>query len=120
MFSGRYGGFPILATAAIALSAGCASGGALTASGSAIVPAQSVARVDAATLAPAPKWIAVSDEENNGVTIYDPSGNTLALLYGFGFPQGLASDLNSDLYVADDGNSRILIFPPASRASQRR
>jgi hypothetical protein len=105
MLSRRYGSFHILATAAIALSAGCAGGGsAPTTPGSVTAHVQSIAR--------AANMIAVSGTENSDVGVFDPSGHTLADLSGFNYPQGLASDIKGNLYVADTINSRIQIYPP--------
>jgi hypothetical protein len=116
MFPTRFSGFPILATVALGLSTGCAGGGSGVATpGSALAPVQSIARaalVDSAGLARATKIVAVSDDEDDAVIAYDPAGHTLAVLSDFNFPQGLANDINGDLYVADQLNSRIQIYAP--------
>jgi sugar lactone lactonase YvrE len=51
--------------------------------------------------------IAISDAENNVVNVYNPAGSQIAELTGFSEPQGMASDIKGDLYVADTENSRI-------------
>jgi hypothetical protein len=51
--------------------------------------------------------IAISDDANNVVDVYDAAGSEIAQLTGFSLPQGLASDIKGDLYVADTENSRI-------------
>jgi len=54
--------------------------------------------------------IAISDAADNVVNVYDSSGNLLAQLTGFSEPQGMASDIKGDLFVADTANSRIQIY----------
>jgi hypothetical protein len=69
MFSRHYAGFPILAAAALTLSAGCAGGGAaVTTPRSVLTQVQSSAG--------SPNMIAVSGTVNNDVAVYDPSGRT--------------------------------------------
>jgi NHL repeat len=58
------------------------------------------------------KKIFVSDAVNNVVNIYNSSGKQLAQLAGFIEPQGLATDSNGKLYVADTVDSRIQIYAP--------
>ena len=123
MFSKRSGGFTILATAALALSAGCAGGGSGVATpGAVVAPVRSAAHaafVDSAAVARATKIIAVSDDEDDAVITYDPSGHVLAVLSDFNLPQGLANDINGDLYVADQLNNRIQIYAPGFKGKPK-
>ena len=103
MFSRHYAGFPILAAAALTLSAGCAGGGAaVTTPRSVLTQVQSIANTT--------RMIAVSGTVNSDVDVFDPSGRTLDDLSGFQTPQGLASDAKGNLYIADEGNNRIQIY----------
>jgi hypothetical protein len=64
--------------------------------------------------------IFVSDAVNNVVNIYSPAGKQLAQITGFSQPQGLATDLKGNLYVADTSNSQILVFaPPYTKAPKK-
>jgi len=58
------------------------------------------------------KEIFVSDAVDNVVNIYNSSGKQLAQLTGFSEPQGLATDVKNNLYVADTNNSQILVYAP--------
>jgi hypothetical protein len=49
---------------------------------------------------------------DNVVNIYNTSGKQLGQLTGFNQPQGLATDGQGNLYVADTGNSRIQVYAP--------
>ncbi|MBD5656612.1 MAG: hypothetical protein IAI50_15745, partial [Candidatus Eremiobacteraeota bacterium] len=53
---------------------------------------------------------AVSDAENNVVDIFNSSGKLIAQLSNFSEPQGLASDIDGNLYIADTSNSQIQIY----------
>jgi hypothetical protein len=113
---------PALALFAVSMAAGCAGGGT-----SATVPAPGAATaqtakqaafIDAGRAAASPTatpttLIAVSDDENEGVSIYNASGQRIKSLVAFFFPQGLASDSTGNLYVADQTDSRIQVFTPA-------
>jgi NHL repeat len=68
--------------------------------------------VDVKAIQAAATKIFVSDALNNVVDIYNPAGKQLAQLTGFSQPQGLATDLKGNLYVADTNNSQILVFAP--------
>jgi hypothetical protein len=54
--------------------------------------------------------IALSDRNNNVVDIVNPAGTLIGELTGFNGPQGMASDIKGDLYIADSVNSRIVIY----------
>lgn len=55
----------------------------------------------------------VSDSLHNVVNGYDQATGTLLIhLTGFDIPQGLASDGHGNIYVADSGNQRVLVFAP--------
>jgi DNA-binding beta-propeller fold protein YncE len=57
----------------------------------------------------------VSDVFNNVVNGYDQAtGDLLIQLSGFETPLGLASDVHGNIYVADSGNQRVLVFAPGS------
>jgi DNA-binding beta-propeller fold protein YncE len=123
MFSKRYGGFAFVAAAALGLSVGCAGGGSgIATPGAAVAPVQSAAHeafLDSGAVARATKIVAVSDDEDNAVIAYDPSGHVLTVLSDFNFPQGLANDINGDLYVADQLNSRIQIYAPGFKGKPK-
>jgi len=109
---------------ALAAGSGCSGGGSGPATPAApVAPVQDIASghmvVDSAALTRATKTIAVSDDENAAVIVFDPSGKTLAVLSGFGFPQGLANDTEGDLYVADQTNSRIQVYAPGFKAKPK-
>jgi NHL repeat len=57
-----------------------------------------------------PSTVAVSDDGNNTVDIFDESGTMQAQLTGFSEPQGLASDRQGNLYIADTEDSRIQVY----------
>ena len=64
--------------------------------------------------------IFVSDAADNVVNIYNTKGKQLAQLTGFSQPQGLATDLKGNLYVADTNNSQILVYaPPYTKAPKK-
>ena len=64
--------------------------------------------------------IFVSDAINNVVNIYNPAGKMIGQLTGFSQPQGLATDTKGNLYVADTGNSQILVYaPPYTKAPKK-
>ena len=64
--------------------------------------------------------IFVSDASNNVVDIFNTSGKMIGQLTGFSQPQGLATDLKGNLYVADTNNSQILVFaPPYKKAPKK-
>jgi len=76
--------------------------------------------VNVAAMQAAATKIFVSDAANNVVNIYNTSGKQLAQLTGFSQPQGLATDLKGNLYVADTNNSQILVFkPPYNKAPKK-
>jgi len=76
--------------------------------------------VNSAAMATAATKIFVSDARNNVVNIYNTSGKQLAQLTGFSQPQGLATDIKGNLYVADTNNSQILVFaPPYKKAPKK-
>jgi hypothetical protein len=110
----RFSAFPTSAVVALSF-AGCGSAGSgritpVTQSAS----TQRVVRsafVNSAAIARATKLIAVSDDEDAAVIVFDSSGKTVAVLSGFSFPQGLANDTEGNLYVADQTNNRIQIYP---------
>jgi len=54
----------------------------------------------------------VSDYLNGVVNIYNTAGKQLGQITGFSGPQGLATDLKGNLYVADTNNSRIQVYAP--------
>jgi hypothetical protein len=54
----------------------------------------------------------VSDAANNVVNLYNLAGKQLAQLTGFSEPQGLTVDADGNLYVANTGDSNILIYAP--------
>src|ERR1700722_6777490 len=54
-----------------------------------------------------PSTVAISDDGNNTVDIFDESGTMQAQLTGFSEPQGLASDRQGNLYIADTENAPI-------------
>jgi sugar lactone lactonase YvrE len=58
--------------------------------------------------------IAISDSTNNVVDVYSPTGSLVSTLTGpapgFSEPQGMTSDINGDLFVADTANSRIVRY----------
>jgi len=57
----------------------------------------------------------VSDALDNVVNGYDQAtGNLVIQLTGLSAPRGLASDAEENLYVADSGNQRVLVFAPGS------
>ena len=86
----------------------------------------SVARPDVVPFAPSPVHafvdvkgiketatkIFVSDAANDVVNIYNTKGKQLAQLTGFSEPQGLTTDAKGNLYVANTGDSNILIYAP--------
>lgn len=75
-------------------------------------PARNVARripLDVKALANASRVVAVGDS-NGPIDLFDGSGNLLGQLAGATSPQGLASDLKGDVYVADYGSSSIEIY----------
>jgi len=87
--------------------------------------ATSVARPDVVAGPPAPvhpfvnvhglaksTTIFVSDAEDGVVNFYNTSGKQLGQLTGFEEPQGLASDTNGNVYVADTENARIQVYAP--------
>jgi len=65
------------------------------------------ADVDAATKAA----IIVSDAGTNDVYVYSTAGKLTATITGFNEPQGLGGDALGDLYVANTGNSDVLVYP---------
>jgi len=76
--------------------------------------------VDVAAIQATSTKIFVSDARNNVVNIYNTSGKQLAQLTGFSQPQGLATDLKGNLYVADTNNSQIVVFkPPYNKAPKK-
>jgi len=66
--------------------------------------------VNSSAIAAVANTIAISDAADNVVNVYDPSGNQLAQLTGFSEPQGMASDIKGNLYVADTANSRVQVY----------
>ena len=57
----------------------------------------------------------VSDSLNNIVKGYDQKTGDLDIeLTGFNTPMGLATDADGNLYVADSGNQRVLVFTPGA------
>jgi hypothetical protein len=54
--------------------------------------------------------LAVADEANGVVDIFNASGTQLAELTGFESPDGIASDIRGDLFVADSNNQRIVAY----------
>jgi DNA-binding beta-propeller fold protein YncE len=57
----------------------------------------------------------VSDSLDNVVKGYDQRTGDLVLeLTGFNTPEGLASDALGNIYVADSGNQRVLVFAPGA------
>jgi sugar lactone lactonase YvrE len=99
----------VWAAVALVIASGCAGsvGGTLTPNSS----------VDTAAVARSTKLIAVSDDEDLAVGIYNTSGQVVAVLSGFGFPQGLANDSKGDLFVADQTNSRIQVYAAGFKTS---
>ena len=76
--------------------------------------------VDVAGIQAAGTKIFVSDALDNVVNIYNTSGKQLAQLTGFSQPQGLATDLKGNLYVADTNNSQIVVYaPPYNKAPKK-
>jgi hypothetical protein len=121
--SRNFGAFVISAAVVPFLVGGCVSGGGGPALPvSQVVTAQRVARaafVNSAAIAHATKLIVVSDDEDEAVIVYNPSGQPLAVLSGFGYPQGLANDTKGDLYVADQTKSRIRIYSPGFKSKPK-
>jgi hypothetical protein len=66
--------------------------------------------VNSAAIARATNLIAVADTVDQVISAFDPSGNLLALLSGLQLPQGLASDMKGDLFVADASGSRVQVY----------
>ena len=71
-------------------------------------------------------YIYIADQGLNGIYVVDYDFNVVKLLYhfdnvdtegnpfedSFGGPQGITADDNGNIYVADSGNARILVFNP--------
>jgi hypothetical protein len=66
--------------------------------------------VDVKGIKEAATKIFVSDALDNVVNIYNTKGKQLAQLTGFSEPQGLATDAKGNLYVANTGDSNILVY----------
>jgi len=49
---------------------------------------------------------------NGVVDLFTAAGTQVGQLTGFGFPEGMASDIKGDLYVADFQDSRVQIYAP--------
>jgi len=54
--------------------------------------------------------IAISDDSNSAVDLFTAAGTQVGQLTGFNLPNGMASDIKGDLYVADYGHSRIAVY----------
>jgi hypothetical protein len=57
-----------------------------------------------------PSTVAISDAANNVVDIFDENGTMQAQLSGFAEPQGMASDRQGNLYIADTENGQIQVW----------
>jgi hypothetical protein len=55
--------------------------------------------------------VIVSDSGTNDVYVYTTAGKLTATITGFNEPQGMGGDAAGDVYVADTGNSNILVYP---------
>jgi hypothetical protein len=67
--------------------------------------------INSEAIAKASNTIALSDFYGNSIEVFDSKGSLDATLTdGFSGPQGLASDINGDLFIADGGNARIVRY----------
>jgi len=94
---------------ALVLMAGCA--GSIGSSSVPAAPAVRSARHLPLTLEGRAKHVFLSDAVFNIVTIFNRDGTT-GTLSGFQEPQGLTSDAQGNLYVADTINGRVAVFSP--------
>lgn len=75
-----------------------------------VVPHEPVAVHQWVNVTGVPSTIAISDAANNVVDIFNDAGVMLGQLTGFIEPQGMASDRQGNLYVADTVNNRIQVY----------
>ena len=61
----------------------------------------------------------VSQGGTNAVAIYNAAGHQVGQIGGFGNPAGLAVDGGDNLYVADDANNVVDVFPPGATTPSR-
>jgi hypothetical protein len=67
-----------------------------------------------------PSTVIVSDDGLNEVLVFDEAGTLQATLTGFSEPQGMATDRQGNLYIADTADSRVQVYaagyntPPTS------
>jgi len=54
--------------------------------------------------------ISVAGGGGDAVDLFTAAGTQVGQLTGFSFPEGMASDIKGDLYVADSDNSRVQIY----------
>jgi hypothetical protein len=65
-------------------------------------------------------YVYVSDTATNWVFGYDArSGQLVEQITGFSQPQGLATDRDGNLYVADSLNERVVVFPAGKTKASR-
>jgi hypothetical protein len=101
--------------AAIFVLAGCAAGGTAPFTGGSGTQAGRLVDQRGSWVAPGitkvKPLIYVSDDGTNEVYIYGyPGGKRLGQLAGFNFPEGLCTDANGDVFVANDNTSTILEY----------
>jgi hypothetical protein len=104
--------------AAIFVLAGCAAGGTAPFTGGSGVQAGRLVDQRASWVAPGVTKVKpllyVSDDGPNVVYIYSLLGKRLGQLAGFSFPEGLCTDANGDVFIANDNTSTILEYAHGS------